>query len=97
LPAEQGPFKRTNTLSLFTVVLPLCVSIRNRRNGIVRVVQRRNDLLWLAIVGVTDHLVEDRLDSGRYTDLAASLQSHVAYLNDRDGQDARGGGPAGVC
>ena len=43
--------------------------------------QRRNDLLWLAIVGVTEHLIHESIDTGSYRDLLSELSNQVSRLN----------------
>jgi hypothetical protein len=43
----------------------------------VQINKSRNDLLWLAIIGVTDHFVEEHLDSGSYQKLLALLRDEV--------------------
>lgn len=48
-----------------------------------------NDLLWLAIIGVTDQFIGRRIDRDRYIDSVSNLQPHVSRLNHRpDDADA---------
>jgi hypothetical protein len=65
------------------VCVCVCVCYRNTTCGVplyccgCGIDQRRNDLLWLAIVGVTEHLIEERMDSVTYLGLMGQLQTQV--------------------
>lgn len=48
-----------------------------------------NELLWLAIVGLTDQLVHERIEYERYVCEAQSLQAEVGTLNQDSGDDSR--------
>lgn len=54
--------------------------------------KRRNDLLWLAIVGVTEHLLEEHFKEKQYEPMFQELQSEVLGLN-TESPSSRG--PAG--
>eukprot|EP01138_Halocafeteria_seosinensis_P013728 gb/GECG01014019.1/.p1 GENE.gb/GECG01014019.1/~~gb/GECG01014019.1/.p1 ORF type:complete len:475 (+),score=77.85 gb/GECG01014019.1/:1-1425(+) len=43
----------------------------------------RNDLLWLAIVGTTDHYIHHRMDEEAYKDVYNDLRQEVVVHNDR--------------
>lgn len=46
-----------------------------------------NDLLWLAIVGVTDQYVHYKTPREKYIEDVMALQSHVSRLNHKDDED----------
>lgn len=46
-----------------------------------------NDLLWLAIVGVTDQYVHYKTPREKYIEDVMALQSHVSRLNHKDNED----------
>ena len=48
-----------------------------------------NDLLWLAIVGLTDQLVHERIEYERYVGEAQVLQAEVGALNQDGGDEVR--------
>ena len=62
-----------------------------------------NELLWLAIVGLTDQIVHERVENESYIQEAQSLQSEVAALNQgssdelvKEVEDEAGGGAVQV-
>jgi len=50
--------------------------------------KRSNELLWLAVVGLTDQLVHERVQFGKYEIDAGMLQSEAESLNDSSGDVA---------
>ena len=48
-----------------------------------------NELLWLAIVGLTDQLVHERIEYERYVAEAQMLQAEVGALNQEGGDETR--------
>ena len=55
-----------------------------------------NDLLWYAIVGVTDHYEQGRLDQDVYAGLHMGLRDFVNHLNTTETASGGGGGGGGV-
>ena len=53
----------------------------------------QNDLLWLAIVGLTDHYIHERMSQDVYQELVQVYQSEVLSLNQEDTNN--GGSGAG--
>ena len=48
-----------------------------------------NELLWLAIIGLTDQLVHERIEYERYVGEAQALQAEVGALNQDGGDETR--------
>ena len=46
--------------------------------------KKRNDLLWLAIVGLTEHYLLGHLDKSLYADCRDDLKRYVQHLNTTD-------------
>ena len=42
-----------------------------------------NDLLWLAVIGVTDQFIHNKVDRDKYIEDVGQLQLHVSRHNHR--------------
>ena len=61
----------------------LCYSLVQNLN------KASNELLWLAIIGLTDQFVHERIEYERYVSEAQALQAEVGALNQDRGDDTR--------
>eukprot|EP00123_Amoebidium_parasiticum_P010126 comp19908_c0_seq1/m.24137 comp19908_c0_seq1/g.24137 ORF comp19908_c0_seq1/g.24137 comp19908_c0_seq1/m.24137 type:complete len:620 (-) comp19908_c0_seq1:708-2567(-) len=51
--------------------------------------KKSNDMLWPAILGLTDQFLHEQIDRERYTELVFSLKSKVASINREEGEENR--------